>query len=443
MAAERVRHDGPMDPAADPPPRISAAHRVAGWCQREPVAAVTALVVAGFLLLTPATLAPVHVSAYEIYLPTPSGGTLWAIRALMIAAGVCVVAGILLARRHVVLATCLTLLPLLSLPWWHIFAWGWFLATIAVAVVAATVSWRRAIVPYVAALAIATFYSVTDVPAALPIGPVTSGTSDGPHLVVLALYVVAITAVVAMSASISASGRAQQLNRAARTQEQHAKRIERVVSERAQVARDLHDVVAHHVSLIAVRAESAPYQHPDLGDDARTVLAQIAEDARQALGELRQVLVVLQRAEASADDQPSRAPQPDASDVHDLVRSARDAGQQVDVDGRWEDVPPAPGYVLYRAVQEGLTNARRHAPQSVVTLTLTQTASTIGFTMTNSTDDSDGDDVEAGRGTVGMRERVESLGGAMSTSIVGGQFELTITVPAATGAEVVSTQVGA
>ena len=439
-----MRHDVLMDPTSELRPRISAGHRVVAWCRQEPVASVVALIVAAFLLLTP-TLGPIVTDPLEMYMQSPEGSMYWATRAFMLATGLCVVAGVLLARRRVVLATCLTLFPFLATPWLQTFVWGWFLGTIAVALVAATVSWRRAVVPYVASLAIAAFYSVTEVPAVLPIGLVTSGSPPGPQFEIFVLYLVAITAVVAISASVSASGRARQRDLTARAQEQHATRVELVVSERAQVARDLHDVVAHHVSLIAVRAESAPYQHPGLADDARAVLAQIADDARQALGELRQVLVVLQRAEGSGTDQASRAPQPDASDIHDLVLSARAAGQRVDVDGVWGAVPPAPGYALYRAVQEGLTNARRHAPQSVVTLTLTQAESTIGFTMTNPTDARDGDAVEPGRGTVGMRERVESLRGTMTTSIVDGRYELTITVPVAagTGAEAVSAQVSA
>ena len=122
------------------------------------------------------------------------------------------------------------------------------------------------------------------------------------------------------------------------------------------------------MSLVAVRAESAPFLHPDLNDDARAVLADIAHDAREALTELRQVLVVLQR----TSDESERAPQPTACDVDDLVASAVAAGQPIALEGAWHDVPPAAGYVLYRAVQEGLTNARRHAPGSLTTVTRTQ-----------------------------------------------------------------------
>lgn len=397
---------------------------VVAWCRRETVTVVLALVVAGFLLVTP------HITdamAYErtgTFLDPPGRGALSMFSAV---AGLSVVTGVLLAKRFALLATGLTLLPFLMVPWWQTFVWGWLLATITVAALAATVSWRRAAAPYAAALAIVAVYCGTETPAVLPIGFVTAGTSPDSRLIAFALYVVAITAVVAISASISALERARRQEVSALVKETNALHVELVASERAQVARDLHDVVAHHVSLVAVRAESAPYQHPDLGEDAKAVLADIADDARQALGELRQVLVVLQRAEAGGDGQTSRAPQPEAADIDELVLSAQAAGQRVEVDGDWGAVPSAQGYVLYRAVQEGLTNARRHAPRSVVTLHLTRAEASIGFTMTNPARGAGA--VEPGRGIVGMRERVESLGGTMTADVADHQFRLTVALP--------------
>ncbi|MEP7765167.1 histidine kinase [Sanguibacter sp. 25GB23B1] len=397
---------------------------IVSWCRREAVTVVLALVVAGFLLVTPAYPNPIYMEANGALYDTPDHG---AIMVFWFVAGSSVVAGVLLAKRSTLLATGLTLLPFLIVPWWHAFVWGWFLGTITVAVVAATVSWRRAVAPYAAALAITVFYCGTETPAVLPIGFVTAGTFPASRFASFVVYVVAITAVVAISASVSALERARQRQVAAAAQETHALHVELVAGERAQVARDLHDVVAHHVSLVAVRAESAPYQYPDLGEDARAVLADIADDARQALGELRQVLVVLQRADGSVDGQQNRAPQPQAADVEELVRSARTAGQRVEVDGEWGAVPSAQGYVLYRAVQEGLTNARRHAPRSVVTLDLTRAEATIGFTMTNPARGAGA--AEPGRGIVGMRERVESLGGTMTAELANHRFLLTVSLP--------------
>ena len=430
-----------MHLASTSAPSVAVLRLLIVWGRRDAVSAVVALLVAGFLLVTPMLTGPGYVTEQEASWGTPTSGGVLPLRFFFFVTGVCVVAGVLIARRHAVLATTLTLLPLVTIPWLQSFMWGWFLGTIAVAALAASGSWRRALTPYAAALGIAAYYCASNVPAVLPIGFVTAGSSPGSRHASLLLYFVAITAVVAVSASISASQRARQRQLAAASLERHAMRVEVVAGERAQIARDLHDVVAHHVSLVAVRAESAPYQHPTLDDDARAVLAEIAEYARQALDELRQILVVLQRVEDSSGDQPSRAPQPEVGDVDELVHSARAAGQRVEVRGAWSAVPPAQGYVLYRAVQEGLTNARRHAPRSAVALTRTQGGSTIGVTMTNSAHDIS---VAApGRGIIGMGERIASLGGTMSASVVDDRFELRITLPLDLDAEVHDVLVGA
>ena len=413
-----------MSTTADLTLSSGSVQSVVAWCRREAVTVVLALVVAGFLLVTPALTDAMAYERTSTFLDPPGRGALSMFSAV---AGACVVAGVLLAKRFAFLATALTLLPFLMVPWWQTFVWGWLLGTITVAALAATVSWRRAAAPYAAALAIVAAYCGTETPAVLPIGFVTAGTSPDSRLVAFALYVVAITAVVAISASISALERARRQEISALVKETHALEVELVAGERAQVARDLHDVVAHHVSLVAVRAESAPYEHPDLGENARAVLADIADDARQALGELRQVLVVLQRAEGSADDQRTRAPQPEATDVDELVLTAQAAGQRVEVDGVWGAVPSAQGYVLYRAVQEGLTNARRHAPRSPVILDRTRAGATIGFTLTNPARGSGA--VEPGRGIIGMRERVESLGGTMTAELADHRFRLTVALP--------------
>ena len=136
-----------------------------------------------------------------------------------------------------------------------------------------------------------------------------------------------------------------------------------VVEERARLARDLHDVVAHHVSLIAVRAETAPYTHPDLDPQARSVLGDIAADARLALDELRGVLGILGRSGAV-----ERAPQPTWSDITALVERTRSAGVDIEMIGDTSaEVGPSAGYAAYRVVQEALTNARKHAPGARVT----------------------------------------------------------------------------
>jgi signal transduction histidine kinase len=200
-----------------------------------------------------------------------------------------------------------------------------------------------------------------------------------------------------------------------------------LVGERARLARDLHDVVAHHVSLIAVRAETAPYTCAELQPEAKIVLTDIATDARKALDELRGVLGILRRAE---DGSRIRAPQPRLEDVAELVDTARNAGTSVRVTGDlMVPVGNASGYVAYRVVQEALTNARRHAPGSPVTLTVMDDGPMIAVRVANRREPSADTTNRAGGGLVGMRERVEALGGTLSVEMRGDQFVVEADLP--------------
>jgi signal transduction histidine kinase len=195
-----------------------------------------------------------------------------------------------------------------------------------------------------------------------------------------------------------------------------------VVAERARLARDLHDVVAHHVSLIAVRAETAPYTLHDADPATRGVFSDIAADARLALDELRGVLGILHRADG--DD---RSPQPTLSDVAELVERARRAGGTVTLLG---DVDAAvglgSGYAAYRLVQEALTNARRHAAGAPVTVEVQRHDDLLVRVSNPLTAPPSG---QAGRGLAGMRERVEALGGALTAGAVGNEYVVSARLP--------------
>jgi signal transduction histidine kinase len=407
--------------------------RPEGW-RRWIVPGVHAVLVGGLLWATPhdgmappASTALVLLQGY----PGPFAGT----QPIVAVGGIAAVAGILLARRHPWWATLLALTGFVLLPWSGWFAWGWFAALVSIASIAALDSLRGAAAPTVAAVGVALVFCGTTV-GVLPIGVVTSGRQTPPGAgpaswlgldsrvaLVFALYAGAIVAVVGVSWAAGAVHRARTARTAAEQSEHRALEVESAAAERARLARDLHDVVAHHVSLVAVRAESAPFQHPTLDVEARTVLAAIAGDARAALGELRQVLTVLQRTE---DAPAERAPQPGAADVDALVADARAAGQQVETIGTWGQVGAAPGYVLYRAVQEGLSNARRHAPEARVHLERRQGDGRAGFTLTNPTSQGVG---RPGRGLLGMRERVEALGGVMTAERTREGFVLDVELP--------------
>ncbi len=137
-----------------------------------------------------------------------------------------------------------------------------------------------------------------------------------------------------------------------------------VLTERTRIARELHDVVAHHMSLLAVRAETAPYRvDDDLPESVRAEFAEISAGARQALAEMRRVLGVLR----SDDEEAALAPQPQLADIPALVDAARTAGTDVHLElDPAANAPAAVGLTGYRIVQEALANAARHAPGAPV-----------------------------------------------------------------------------
>ena len=154
---------------------------------------------------------------------------------------------------------------------------------------------------------------------------------------------------------VSRRALAEQTELSEREQERRA-----VLEERTRIARELHDVVAHHLSMIAVQAETAPYRLADVPDGARAEFAAIAGSAREALTDMRRLLGVL-RSESAG---PQTAPQPGLADVAPMVDAARRAGLAVTLDTPAPTAgTPAPvGLAAYRIVQEGLANAARHAP---------------------------------------------------------------------------------
>ncbi len=185
-----------------------------------------------------------------------------------------------------------------------------------------------------------------------------------------------------------------------------------VARERASIARELHDVVAHHVSMIAVRAATAPYAVPGLTELGQDAFAGIAEEARSALTELRVVLGVL-RAPGSGSE---AAPQPRIADLDGLVSRVAGTGTSatMTVSGTVRQFPGSVELCCYRIVQEALTNARRHAPGSEVTIGLGYTAAGISVLVANGAPSRRADVPAAARrgyGLPGLRERVAMLRG--------------------------------
>ena len=227
-------------------------------------------------------------------------------------------------------------------------------------------------------------------------------------------------------------------------------REQAVLRERARIARELHDVVAHAVSMIAVQAETAPYTMRNLSPEAQRGYTEIARTARGALVEMRRLLTVL-RADARADAEV--APQPRLDALGDLIEQHRGAGGRVDlsVHGSRQSLSATIELSAYRIVQEALTNARRHAPGAAVRVELTYLPDRLavrvrddggaarrpggagGRTATypptaNEANEVNGtaggaaageaangtNDANAGHGLLGMRERATMLGGRFS-----------------------------
>jgi signal transduction histidine kinase len=408
----------PSTPLASAP--TAAAPRVRADRQRLGTAVVLAVLVAAFQLATPIW----GYSWSGVVDLTPGTDA----RAVAGVAGVVVVASVVLAVWRPVLATVVAAAPFAFLPWTGWFMVGWYLALVAVALVAVLRTWRAVLLPYAAALGLAAVYCGGNLVGFTPIGPVTSGTEPPFRWLTFVLYVVWVTGAVLVALAFGARQRSRRREALAQQQEERALTTDALARERARMARDLHDVVAHHVSLIAVRAESAPYQYPDLDDDARAVLADVARDAREALGELREALNVLRRTDDDASV--ARRPQPTAHDVAGLVADARAAGQDVRVVGEWSHVPDAAGYVLFRALQEALTNARRHAPGAAVDVELVQRDGEAGLRVSQPLT-GPAEPVRPGRGLVGMRERVDAVGGTLRADATASRFVVDVRVPVA------------
>jgi signal transduction histidine kinase len=207
------------------------------------------------------------------------------------------------------------------------------------------------------------------------------------------------------------------------TELERAKRA--VLEERTRIAREMHDVVAHHMSMIAVRAETAPYRLAGLPEDAQAELATIATAARAALTDMRRLLGVLRSPDG---EEAARAPQPGLADVAGLVETARAAGLDVtcELSGTGE-VPATAGLTAYRILQEALANAARHAPDGPVRIEGRGLAGRLEFSVRNRIAGPPGDG--SGHGLVGMRERAVLLGGTLTAGPQGEDFVVTATLP--------------
>jgi signal transduction histidine kinase len=198
------------------------------------------------------------------------------------------------------------------------------------------------------------------------------------------------------------------------------------MEERARIARELHDVVAHHVSKIAVQAESARLTTPGISEQEQERFGDIAETARDALGEMRSLLGVLREQTGSNAE---RQPQPGLAQLEELLDDAR-LGTTVrfELSGAVARLAPGVDLAAYRIVQEALTNARRHAPGASVEVDLQYEPTLLRIRVR---DDGPGSaDHTDGHGLQGMRERAASVGGALRVGPAeGGGFVVEAELP--------------
>ncbi|GMA39939.1 sensor histidine kinase [Mobilicoccus caccae] len=236
------------------------------------------------------------------------------------------------------------------------------------------------------------------------------------------------------------------------------------VAERSRIAREMHDVLAHRISTVAMHSGALAYRTDLSPQDVQGTARLIQENAHSALIELRDILGVLRDdARIPTGQHAPEPPQPTIADIADLVTDARATGQEVDLDLSVdpEDIPAGVGRHLYRSAQECLTNARKHAPGAPVAIRITRDGENgrarlalevsnpltrpIGPSDTSPTarpeptswdravDGTVGESVlrapTSGLGLLGLAERADLAGGRLDHGPVGDRYVTRITVP--------------
>ena len=223
-------------------------------------------------------------------------------------------------------------------------------------------------------------------------------------------------------------------DRARRAEEDQAHRVtEARRAERTKIAREMHDVLAHRLSLLAAYAGALEFRPDAPPEELARAAGVIRDGAHQALEELREVIGVLRDDPAEPE---SDRPQPTLSDLPRLLDEARAAGTPVRLDDRRADagtVPDVLGRTVYRVVQEGLTNVRKHAPGQEATVLLGgrrgRNLLVVVINRTGAATADPGRIPGSGSGLVGLRERVQLAGGRLDAKSGHGRFRLWAVLP--------------
>jgi signal transduction histidine kinase len=370
------------------------------WRSRQERRSACAALAAVSLAMCFISATHVHRVALDDAQPPPSVGQ------VMLA--LVVVLPLPLAARYPMLAwrtgwLLLLLSPLLPAAWWGGWPWGppQVLALLGAFCLAA-VRQRRMALWWMWALTLIPWcgWLVKDIPDL-----------NGPAS---ATMVFTAAAIVVDSLGSQLRGRRALATQTAHADAEWARRA--ALEERTRIARELHDVVAHHLSLIAVKAESAPYRLGELAEPVQGEFGSLSQVAREALTEMRRLLGVLRE-----DDAARLTPQPQLTDLPTLVNTARRAGADIEltVPDELGKVPPGIGICAYRIVQESLSNASQHAPGAAVTVSVDRDARVIQLRVANGPGaaairSEHARESRPGHGLTGMRERVELLGGSLS-----------------------------
>lgn len=285
--------------------------------------------------------------------------------------------------------------------------WPWSVPSmitfaVLVLVVTAVHGWRAGLVPW-AVSNLGSLVVLVILPDAVSVGAATAN-----------LIVTASITAAALLVGVLLAGRIRVGEELSRSRELTALEQSRreLVEERTRIARELHDVVAHGMSVIQVQASTARYRVPGLPAEAAAEFDDIAASARRSLAEMRRLLGVLR----TEDQGQELAPQQGIGDIPALVDSIRRAGASVRLSIAAPDAaPPSVEITAFRIVQEALSNAVRHAPGSVIDVELKGIGNAVTIRVHNDGAPTATATAGAGHGLRGMQERVALLAGTLTT----------------------------
>jgi signal transduction histidine kinase len=293
-------------------------------------------------------------------------------------------------------------------------------AVLSLASVATRRQWREMSFVGSVAFASAMFFSVTQ-----------PGSTNDPWWLNLSVTVIATAAILGWGLYL---GSRRELlwtlrHRAETAEAEQELRVSQArANERARIAREMHDVLAHRISQVSMHAGALAFREDLTPEQVHISASVIREKAHEALTDLRGVLGVLR----GADGEPALAPQPTYADLGELVAEARGSGLNIAYFDRVSapvEVPDASGRTLYRIVQEGITNARKHAPGSLLTVELTGSPDE-GLDVVMRNPFGFGSATPgSGLGLVGLTERAELRGGRLDVRREGDTFVLHAWIP--------------